>query len=196
MQRGHLASCLCESFVAILCAASASFFASQYCPEELYNRSGLAQLLTDAWGEFFLSVLIATFLAANFWGILRKTAVLDTATEFITGRDWYPSIAKKFFDQNVNQVVIVSTPDTRYMGILFGAPDTKDDPHIILSEVSRLPKPGELPTTIEPLPLVRWVLVKFDDIVEVQALKPEALRSAEPETPVETAEGGVSHVGR
>jgi hypothetical protein len=142
------------------------------------SANGLAwsNFLTTAWGEYYASVCVATFLPANIWGMIRKTAPLDTLVEQISGRDWYPSVAKKFFDQNINQVVIVDTRDTRYMGILFGAPDTKDDPHIILSEVSRLPKPGEQPAEIEQLPLVRWVLVKFDDIIEIQALKPETLK--------------------
>ena len=141
-----------------------------------------SKLLTTPWGEFFASVCGGTFLAANIWGMARKNPRVDTGMELITGRDWYPSVAKKFFAQNINQVVIVSTPDTRYMGILFTAPDTKEDPHIILSEVSRLPKPGEEPN-IEELPLIRWVLIKFDDIIEIQALKPEALESTEPSAP-------------
>jgi hypothetical protein len=144
------------------------------------SNAGLdwSKLLTPAVGEFFVSVCVMAFVAASAWGSLRKTPFVDVAIAWVTGRDWYPSVAKKFFDQNINRAVIVNTGDTRYMGVLFGAPDTKEDPHIILSEVSRLPKLGEEPK-IEQLPLVRWVLIKFDDIVEVQALKPEALKSNE-----------------
>jgi hypothetical protein len=41
------------------------------------------------------------------------------------------------------------------------------------TRVARLPKPGERSTEPEDLPYVRWVLVKFDDIVEMQALTRE-----------------------
>jgi hypothetical protein len=75
--------------------------------------------------------------------------------------------------------VIVETPAARYLGILFSAPDNKEDPHIILSEVSRLPRPSDAIQEIESLPLVRWVLIKFDDIVEIQALTSEAVESTD-----------------
>jgi hypothetical protein len=72
-------------------------------------------------------------------------------------------LKQKFFDRNLNQVVIVETPETRYLGILFAAPDSKEDPHIVLSEVSRLPKLGD----------------PSQDIIEIQALTSETLERAD-----------------
>ncbi|MBF6570397.1 MAG: hypothetical protein IVW54_16130 [Candidatus Binataceae bacterium] len=124
---------------------------------------------------FFGSVCLWSFVGANFWGYLRKTRYIDASIRWVTGRDWYPSVKQKFFDKNLNAAVIVQTPSARYLGILFSVPDTKEDPHIILSEVSLLPKPGDASREIEPLPLVRWVLIKFDDIIEIQALTSAAV---------------------
>jgi hypothetical protein len=135
------------------------------------------KLLTTDAALFFASVCLWSFIGANLWGILRKTAYVDAVIRWVTGRDWYPSVKQKFFDKNLNAAVIVETPTARYLGILFSAPDSKEDPHIILSEVSRLPRLGEASKEIEPLPLVRWLLVKFDDIVEIQALTSEAVES-------------------
>jgi len=135
------------------------------------------KLLTTDSAAFFGSVSLRAFLGATVWGIVRKSPYVDAIIQWATGRDWYPSVAQKFFDRNLNKVVIVGTPSTRYLGILFRAPDTKGDPHIILSEVSRLPNPESQSNEIEPLPLVRWVLIRFDDIVEIQALTSEAVES-------------------
>jgi hypothetical protein len=133
------------------------------------------KLLTTEAALFFASVCMWSFVGANLWGILRKTPRVDAGVRWITGRDWYPSVKQKFFDKNLNAAVIVETPTARYLGILFGAPDNKEDPHIILSEVSRLPRPSEASKEIESLPLVHWVLIKFDNIVEIQALTSEAV---------------------
>jgi len=88
---------------------------------------------------------------------------------------------QKFFVKNLNAAVIVETPAARYIGILFSAPDSKEDPHIILSEVSRLPRPSDASQKIEALPLVRWLLIKFDDIIEIQALTSAAVEPIESE---------------
>lgn len=123
---------------------------------------------------FFGTVSGWSFVLANAWGIVRKRRIADALIHFLTGRDWYSSVALKFFDKNVERVVVVETTKNRYMGVLHSAPDTKEDPHVILSEPISLPKQGEALREPEPLPMVDWVLVKFDDIVEIQALKPEA----------------------
>jgi Family of unknown function (DUF6338) len=134
------------------------------------------KLLTTDASVFFASVCLWSFLGAIFWGILRKTKYIDARIRWVSGRDWYPSVKQKFFEENLNTAVIVETPAARYLGILFGAPDTNEDPYIILSEVSRLPKPGDASQEIEPLPLVRLLLVRYDDIVEIQALTSAAIK--------------------
>jgi hypothetical protein len=137
------------------------------------------KLLTKEAALFFASVCLWSFVGANVWGILRKTPRVDAGIRWITDRDWYPSVKQKFFFKNLNAAVIVETPAARYIGILFAAPDSREDPHIILSEVSRLPRAGDASQEIEALPLVRWVLIKYDDIVEIQALTSEAVESTD-----------------
>jgi|SRR5208283_2638638 len=128
------------------------------------------EILTPSAGIFFGTVCFWAFVVANIWGLFRKSARFNTVVQWLTGRDWYPSVAHKFFYQNIGHIVVVGTPDNRYLGFLHSAPDTKEDKYVILHRVARLPKPGEPSTEPEDLPYVRWVLVKFDDIVEMQAL--------------------------
>jgi len=130
-----------------------------------------------AW--FFVSVCGWSFVAATISGIARKNPLLDGIVQGVTGRDWYPSVAHKFFYQNIDKGVVVATSQNRYLGKLHSAPDTKEDEYIILSKVALLPEPGE-GTQIEDLPLIRWVLIKFTDIVEIQALTSDALTERKP----------------
>jgi len=125
---------------------------------------------------FFLTVCGLTFVVAHVWGIVRKAQRFDAIVKFVTGRDWYPSVAFRFFKENLNKAVIVSVENRRYLGILFSAPDTKEDKYVILTKVSLLPSPGSGQTTIERLPLVDYLLIKFDDIREIQALTRDVLR--------------------
>jgi Family of unknown function (DUF6338) len=101
------------------------------------------KLLTTDAALFFASVCFWSFVGANLWGIFRKDPRVDARIRWITDRDWYPSVKQKFFFKNLNAAVIVETPAARYIGILFAAPDSKEDQHIILSEVSRLPRAGD-----------------------------------------------------
>jgi len=123
---------------------------------------------------FFGTVAGWSFLIANIWGMARKAKRSDAFVHFVTGRDWYPSVALKFFDQNIDRVIVVETTNDRYLGVLHSGPDSKEDPYIILSEVVSLPKRGEPPRPPEPLSMVNAVLIRFNDIIEMQALKPEA----------------------
>lgn len=123
------------------------------------------EIFTPAAGIFFGSVCLWAFVSANLWGLFRKSARFNALVQWLTGRDWYPSVAHKFFYQNIGRVVVVGTPENRYLGVLHSAPDTKEDRYVILHRVARLPKFGESTTDPENLPYVRWVLIKFDDIV-------------------------------
>src|SRR6185437_506063 len=50
------------------------------------------KLLTTEAALFFASVCLWSFVGANLWGYLRKTAYVDASIRWITGRDWYPSV--------------------------------------------------------------------------------------------------------
>jgi len=75
------------------------------------------------------------------------------------------------------------------MGILDSAPDRTDDHYIILRDVHLLPsvttRKGRN-NKIEPLPLVRRLLIKFDDIKQIQALTDETLTINQKETTIKT----------
>jgi hypothetical protein len=125
--------------------------------------------------NFFFVVYLQTFIAANAWGFMRKWRRVDGAIKYFTGRDWYSSVAFRFFNENVNKGVIVKVQGVRYMGILYGAPDTAEDKYIILTKVSVLPDVGSEKSKVESIPLVRHVLIKFDDIAEIQSLDESVL---------------------
>lgn len=132
-------------------------------------------LLTRKAAGFYVTVCLWSALAANGWGIARKSPLVDAVIRWLTGRDWYPSVALRFFSENVNRTIIVRTRANRYMGILFGAPDTKEDRYVILTSAFLLPEAGSPEPEIEPLPLVSQLLIKWDDIDEIQALTPDIL---------------------
>jgi hypothetical protein len=137
------------------------------------SPSWLRVFTADA-AMFFGTVAGWSFVVANAWGVVRKAKGTDAIVHFITGRDWYPSVALKFFAQNIESVVVVETTSDRYLGVLHSGPDSREDTYIILSEVASLPKRGEPSRPPEALPMVNTVLIRFDDIIEIQALKPEA----------------------
>jgi len=138
------------------------------------------ELLTTDAALFFGYICVWVFLIANFWGYSRKTWWVNGIVRLVTGRDWYPSVALKFFEQNIDSVVIVQTPDYRYLGTLHSAPDSKEDPYLILSEVAYFLKPGETGPNPKPLPGVRWVLIRFNDMIEIQALTQAAAEPTQP----------------
>jgi hypothetical protein len=153
------------------------------------------KLLTVDSAVFFGVVCLWTFIAANLWGIIRKSRYGDAVLLYVTGRDWYPTVAHRFFKQSIGEAVIVTTHENRYLGMLLGAPDTKEDPYIIIDRVSRLPNPvtdssadqraapiENKAQEIESLPLVRWVLIKFNDVDEVQTLTKDAIETVDRDT--------------
>ncbi len=135
--------------------------------------------------RFGVSVCAWAFVVANLWGIFRKISVVDAVIRYCTGRDWYPSVSYKFFSENINRGVVVSLEDRRYIGVLFSAPDRKEDNHIILTGIAEVPKPidgashGGSYLRAEPLPLVDSILIKIDEIKEIQSLNQAVLRKIE-----------------
>lgn len=61
------------------------------------GRSVPAEWNPNAVVGFFLTVCGWTFVVANIWGILRKDRRVDARIKRITGRDWYPSVAFRFY---------------------------------------------------------------------------------------------------
>jgi hypothetical protein len=140
------------------------------------SENVIASALTSKGAEFFFSICAWSFLAANFWGILRKFRKVDVVLSFITGRDWYPSVAFKFFSEAIDHAVVVDVGSTKYIGILSGAPDNKEDEYITVTKVSIIhpPAAGGL-QTVEPAPLVASMLIKLPNLSSVQALKDDVL---------------------
>ena len=87
--------------------------------------------------KIYIFVCLYTFLAANIWGIIRRNKFVDKIIRFITKRDWYKTVALRFYDENINSTVVITKKDkSRYFGVLNGAPDDKTDNYIILSHPS------------------------------------------------------------
>jgi len=125
---------------------------------------------------FFLSVCLSSFIIANIWGIVRKSNFIDGIIKYVTGRDWYPSIAFRFFKDNLDKVVEVTIGDLKYVGILFSAPDTKDDKYIILRQPHLIYK-TDSGYEKEELKLIDSMVIKFDDINEIKAYNETILKS-------------------
>jgi uncharacterized protein DUF6338 len=134
-------------------------------------------------GEFFFGVCLWTLVAANLWGSFRKYSLLNAFIKYVTGRDWYPSVALRFFERVKLRVVVVTTKNRRYGGVLFSAPDAREDGHIILKDVALLPD-EELAAKSDsrlvpvPLPLVEFLLIRLDEVLEIRALKKDILSPA------------------
>lgn len=116
-------------------------------------------------GKFFLSVCLWTFAIANAFGALRKYKWIDLPIKWVTGRDWYPCVAFRFFNENINKAIEISTTEGKhYLGILYSAPDVKDDKYIILTN------PGIIKENqVQQMKSVRQFFVKIDDIKEIKA---------------------------
>src|SRR5258707_8074067 len=87
---------------------------------------GLAQLSRDS-SNFFFSICLWTFASANIWGMIRENRWVDARIKYVTGRDWFPSVSFKFFQENLNRAIEVKVSNKRYLGVLYIAPDNKDD---------------------------------------------------------------------
>lgn len=131
-------------------------------------------------GIFFLAVCVLSFILANLWGIFRKNPTVDRWIKWFTGRDWYASVAFKFFHMNVNKAIEVTIKDTKYIGVLFSAPDTKEDKHIIIAKPKVVIK-TEKGYTIEELPLVDYIAIKFDEIDHIKAFSEKIIRTEKKE---------------
>jgi Family of unknown function (DUF6338) len=155
--------------------------------EELAGHSTADHAVSTAslqsYARFFFAVCLWSFIAANAWGAIRKNVRIDRLIKYLTGRSWYPSVALQFFKYSLDQAVIVTSENKRYLGILASAPDTYDDQHLLLTDVSILPKEGEAAggqTQPEALPLVDFMILKFQDVTEIQKLKSSVLETKPP----------------
>ena len=127
---------------------------------------------------FFLSVCFWSFIFANLWGIIRKFPRFDSIIKGFTGRDWYPSVAFKFFKENLDRGVEVTVQDDKYLGVLYSAPDNKEDKYIVITKPHLLHESGK----IEPLTLVDYVVIKLDDISQIRSYKEEILKEDKGDT--------------
>ena len=122
-------------------------------------------------GIFFLAACIWTFIIANVWGIVRKFPYVDICIKWATGRDWYPSVAFRFYKENLDCAIDVTTTNSRYLGVLYSAPDCKDDTHIIITD------PGIIVDgKVERLKTVRQIAIGIDEIKEIKSFKQNLLK--------------------
>jgi len=105
---------------------------------EAQVNTDLKAALMDNAGKaatLFITVCIYSFVFANLWGILRRTFLLDRIVRCLTKRDWYKTVSLRFFSENMNAVIAVTKKDKkRYIGVLNGGPDDKNDNCIIIAD--------------------------------------------------------------
>jgi hypothetical protein len=100
-----------------------------------HKENSAALLLSNYHKMIYLYVVVClyTFVSGNIWGIVRRGKTFDRAIRRVTGRDWYKTVALRFYDESINARVIVTKKDKRkYLGILNGAPDDIKDDHVII----------------------------------------------------------------
>jgi len=131
----------------------------EYFVSEIINSSEKVTIL-------FIFVCIYAFLGANLWGYLRRTKKIDNFIRAITKRDWYKTVSLRFFDENIDSTILITTKDKRrYIGILNGAPDDKTDNHIIIVD----------PYYVEEKKFVKLAavstIINIDDIELIEVIK-------------------------
>ncbi len=145
------------------------------------KKDGLAYLPVEIMrhgrssGLLFLCVCFWSFFMSNIWGWARKKTWIDSYVKFITGRDWYPSVVFRFFSENIDKAVQVSVNGTKYIGILFSAPDTKEDKYIIITNPHQIVSNENGEFSLEKLELVDFMAIKFNNIDEIRAFSEELL---------------------
>jgi len=127
---------------------------------------------------FFFVICIWTFVVANVWGMIRKKRSVDAIIKTVTGRDWFPSVPFRFFQENLNKPIEVTAGDKRYLGILYSAPDSKDDRHIIIINPLLI---NEKRRRIENLPLTKEIMFDLEKVSEVKSLSPSILKGSQKE---------------
>ncbi len=120
--------------------------------------------------RYFFTVCIWSFIIANLLGWVRKEKYLDAIIKWITGRDWYPSVAFRFYKENLDKLIEVRTDKERYIGILYSAPDTQNDNYIIITSPCIL-KDVNGKTNKIPLEFVDSIVFRLDEINIVRAYK-------------------------
>jgi len=136
----------------------------------LKNISNLEQVLSS-FVIFFLTVCSYSLLISTIWGFLRKTKRIDAVIKWATGRDWYPSVLVRFFEQNIDKAVEINVGENKYLGILNTAPDKQNDDYIILKQV--LLVQGD---DLVPLNLIDEMVIKIEDIEEIKSFDESILQ--------------------
>ena len=127
----------------------------------------------EDFAKLFFVICVWTFIAANGWGMIRKKRGIDAVIKTVTGRDWFPSVRFRFFQENLNKAIEVKAGDKRYLGILYSAPDSNEDRHIIVINPLLI---NEKRRKIESLPLTKEIMFDLDDVSEVKSLNSSILK--------------------
>ncbi len=126
--------------------------------------------------SIFIYTCLYTFLLANLYGYLRKSRKIDSFITYFTARDWYPSVAFRFYKENLNKAIEVKTKDNWYLGILNNAPDNKDDKYIIITEPYKINmKAKKKQKKLEKLEYVEYIIINIEDVEEIKAYNEEIL---------------------
>ena len=120
--------------------------------------------------KYFFTVCFWTFIVSNILGWARKSKYIDAILKWITGRDWYPSVAFRFYKENLDKLIEIRTNKERYLGILFSAPDNKHDNYIIITNPCLLKEINGKAQKV-PLDYVDSIVFRLDEVNLVRAYK-------------------------
>ena len=117
---------------------------------------------------YFLINSIFGFCFAILWVKIRKLKIIRNLIIGLTGRNEYYYTIIKFFEDNVEKAIDITTEDKRYIGILKIAPDNYDDKYIILRDVyfveNNIPQKNEA---------IENIAIKYDEIKSFLSYKDE-----------------------
>lgn len=124
-------------------------------------------LVGHATGLFFSACMISVLLA-NLIGVIRKYELIDRKMIWLTGRDWFPQVAFRFYKAHLNTVIEFECTSGHFIATLVVAPDAKDDPNIIVAQVNQI-----IEGRIVPLTHIKSMLVKVVDISTIRCYNTE-----------------------
>lgn len=151
----------------ILAALASIKDTASHLPSTFYLASAKVLLVVCVW----------TFVAANIWGALRKKEYVNLFFRYLTGRDWYSSVAIKFLQENLNNAVTFTLEGKTYLGIMVGAPDSNEDKYLMLKDVYILhPDKKDNEEQFEKLQSTETILIKLDEIRAIQVIKDPHLK--------------------
>jgi hypothetical protein len=120
----------------------------------------------------FIVICFYSFILSNVLAILRRCKIIDLIIRTVTRRDWFKTVSLRFYTEQLGSTLLVTMKsEKKYVGVLVGAPDDKNDNSIILSN----------PSSIESLKFVKLaakkMLINVTETSKIEVLKEKVRRN-------------------